>query len=367
MPLKLSYSKVRTYTECAKKYDFHYNHRLREKVKSGALFFGTAVDKALEALCKNPEADAIAVFDRFWSEQDINGKMVKLAESRLIVYAKSDIDWDLLTGEDRDELAGYGAGLGCPDEALEEIYAQADSAKAQRAYKPFPENLHLFMNYANWLSMRRKGYLMIDAFKAKVAHKIKKVLHTQLETILNDGENTVIGYPDLVCIWEDDKETIIDFKTSSIEYERDSVRISAQLASYGFALGIRRAGYVVFRKQIMKNRVKVCSDCGVDGSGGRHKSCAASNAEGKRCGGVFTETIRPEVLVQIIVDDIPEQTENLVIENYNSVAKLINTGVFVRNLNACNQGYGPCAYKGLCYRNDSSDLEKVEDGKTSRN
>jgi hypothetical protein len=108
----------------------------------------------------------------------------------------------------------------------------------------------------------------------------------------------------------------------------------------------------------MKNRKKICSKCNHDGSGGRHKTCA-NEIEGKRCGGEWTETISPEVYVQFIIDEIPEQTENLVLENIADINTAIKTGHFTRNLSMCTNTYGgPCDYLFLCYKGKMDNLVK---------
>jgi hypothetical protein len=122
-------------------------------------------------------------------------------------------------------------------------------------------------------------------------------------------------------------------------------------------LGIAQAGYLVFRKGIIKNKVKKCGKCGYDGSGARHKTCNNLNSI-VRCNGDWVETFSPEVEIQIIRDKIPEQTENIVLENVDAVNKAISAGVFVRNFDSCVKPWGKCAYYNLCYKNDDSDLEK---------
>jgi hypothetical protein len=365
--LRLSYSKVRTYTECPKKYYFHYVEKLREKTKSGALLFGTAFDKAVEAVLKDRNANEYEVFDRYWEAQDINGVVENLYGNPKVVYAKADFDAEILDHHDIMALEKHATDLFGEFTAesmnVAAIYADSLSRKENRASTP--EDLR-FMSMCNWRSMKRKGHLMLKANREKVLHKIKEVLSVQPTLILENGDDSFVGYADLDCIWEDGQPTIIDYKTSAIEYARDSAATSPQLASYAFAKGYTRAGFVVFRKQIMKNRKKVCSVCDFEGTGGKHKTCAnevtkhADGGETKvRCGGAWIESIEPEVNVQIIVDTISPQVEKIVIDNYQDVATMIKVGVYPRNFNSCNQGYGPCPYKRYCYKGDCSDLEKA--------
>lgn len=362
---RLSYSAIRLYSECGQKYKYNYVQRIRETTKSGALLFGTAFDKAVEAVLVNRDIDEKAVFDRAFEKQDINGRVVSLPESLVVVYANSDYDDDILTEEDRRfllvkasqyiprDLEEHGNNVGA-------LVDQCKTYKKQKAFRSFKESENKFLNLANWLSLRRKGHLMLDANREIVLPKITKVVTTQAAINLNNGTgDSLIGFADVVCHWDGDTEpTVFDYKTSSIEYEEDSVLKSMQLTIYAHALQVRKAGYFVFRKGIKKNRTKSCSICGYEGSGSRAKTCT-DESKGSRCGGEWNESIRPSVDVQIIRDIIPERTEDIVIQNIDEVNKGINAGVFVRNFDSCRKPWGDCPYMKLCYENSMEDLEEL--------
>lgn len=360
---RLSYSQLRLYSECGMKYKYHYIDKYRERTKSGALVFGTAFDKAIEAVLKNPNIDEKAVFDGIWSRQEINGKEVYIPDSVLVGYAASDFDNDLLTDEDRCFLKVKAEEL-LPElfketGSIEALYEKCKTFKSQKAFRHFKEEELKFLNLCNWCSLRRKGHLMLDANRTQILPRIKKVIGTQVKVNLKNEEgDSLLGFVDLVCEWDDGNQVIFDYKTSSIEYDADSVLTSPQLTIYSHSLNIKRAGYLVFRKGIIKNKVKICSVCGFDGSSTRHKTCN-NETNGKRCGGTYNESINPEVDVNIIINDIPERTEDIVLENIDAINKAIKAGVFVRNFGACKQGYGNCPFMSACFKNDFSDLEKV--------
>lgn len=361
MKLRLSYSQIRLYSECGMKYKYSYIDRLREKTKSGALLFGTAIDKAMEACLKNQEVNEYKVFDDTFTHQDINKNIVYIPDSTLVVYAASDYDYDLLQPEDIKFLTAKINEL-LPEysgEDVDAVFKRCATAKKQKGFRHFRESENKFLNLCNWLSMRRKGHLMLKAHRERVLPNITKVVGTQVKVELDNGHDSLIGYADLVAHWMgEDQPTVFDYKTSSIEYEADSVLTSPQLTIYSHALGVKKAGYIVFRKGILKNKVKTCSQCGMDGTGSRAKSCT-NEGSGKRCGGSWDEIIKPEVDIQIITDLIPEQTENIVMENVDAVNKAIHSGVFTRNFSACKQGYGDCPYIKLCFKNSTEDLEQV--------
>lgn len=362
---RLSYSQLRLFSECGQKYKYYYIDKIRERTKSGALIFGTAIDRAMESVHKDPAGDEKKVFDDIFEYQEINGKKVYIPESLLLVYAASDFDADLLIADDFTFLKAKAEEL-VPDlfaelaGSVEETFKKCASYKKQRAFRTFKETENRFLNLANWLCLRRKGHLMLEAHRKHILPKITKVVKTQVKVELNNGTgDSLVGYADMIAHWLDDAEpTVFDYKTSSIEYDQDSVLTSPQLTIYAHALGIRKAGYIVFRKGIIKNKVKTCATCNFDGTGSRAKTCT-NEASGKRCSGAWNETIRPEVDIQVIIDVIPERTEDIVMDNIEMVNKAIQVGSFVRNFNSCHNGFGPCPYLSMCFKNNMGDLEKV--------
>lgn len=359
---QLSYSRLRLYQECGQKYKYHYVEKLREKNKSGALFFGSAVDKAFESHLKGSKLDPYAVFDSAFETGDINGTLFKLPDCTRVVYASSDMDWDVLHEEDTAFLRAKAKELGLEDGSAKATYEDCQAAKKQKAHKHYPVNKQKFYNLCNWMSLRRKGHLMVKAYLEHIAPKLTKVVGSQVKIELgNDAGDNLIGFVDCIAHWEGSEQPIVfDFKTSSMEYEEDSVKTSPQLTLYAHALNIKRAGYIVFRKQLKKNRTKVCSVCSHDGSGGMHKTCPAENNK-KRCGGAWIESVKPEVEIQVIIDDIPEQTEALVLNNVEAINKAISAGIFIRNFNSCVMPWGRCPYYSMCYKGkvDSEELEQV--------
>jgi hypothetical protein len=352
MSNRLSHSQIRLFQECGKRYEYNYIQKLREKVRSGALCFGESIDKTFEAIIKNPEVDANGFFDNSFTSQEINKKKIYLPDSLLLVYSNSDMDKDLLTEEDRRFLSAKSSELGL-DGNFDSSYEICVSAKKQSKYKPFKDNERRFFNIANWHSLRRKGHVMIKTFKDVVGTQVKIEL-------ANSTGDSILGYADYVGKYGDNPNTLVlDFKTSSIEYEDDSATISPQLALYAHALGLKQAGFIVFSKRITKNRVKICGKCGFDGTGNRMATCNNEIA-GKRCGQAWIETIDPQAEVKCIISEIPEQTTAIVLENAEIVNTLINQGLFIRNLGSCKGVFGLCPYYNLCFKGSDKGLEKVE-------
>jgi hypothetical protein len=174
---------------------------------------------------------------------------------------------------------------------------------------------------------------------------------------------------------------LVDLKTAARYYERDSVKKSEQLALYKFYLrstkypDMKRAAFLVLQKQIKKNREKTCLKCGAM-TLGKEQSCAVEKegtvaiTKGKnkgkfkmeRCDGDFSVQIFPEVTVQFIHDEIPEDFIAETVEDFGYVIKQINEKKFEKNLDGCNSYYGrPCPYKAYCESGCMDGLIKKED------
>lgn len=362
MKNKLSHSAVSKFQSCPKAYQYHYIDKLRPLFQSAALLFGTAVDAAITTMMKGGDKKPEDVFAYFWRFQTVNGVDTYLPTYTQIVYANSDYDKELLTDEDISKLREkYEIE---PPSMLDRIYAK----KEEVGFKGLEEWEKEFFNHANWLCLYRKGLLMIKAVREKVLPNVVEVLGTQEYVKLeNDSGDMVVGYADLVCKWKGrEKPVVLDFKTSSIEYKTDSVLSSPQLTLYVHALhdkfNTRSAGFVVLQKQVKKNKTKRCSRCEKDGTGQRHKTCDAI-IDKERCNGEWIVALDPEVYVQIIIDEIPEQTENIVLENYDYINQCIKTEIFPRNFGSCIMPWGRCAYYDKCYKDTNEGLVDMKEKK----
>ena len=219
-----------------------------------------------------------------------------------------------------------------------------------------------------WYSLRAKAHLIIDSFKKNLLPLIEYVYSVEEQIELGNEEgDTSIGYADAVLKLKGyDKPIILDFKTAAREYEPDSVVKSVQLSQYVHVLGekydTRLCGYAVFLKNMDKNRTKVCTICKFDGSDTRHKTCN-NEVNGKRCGGEWKETLKPECRMQLIVDELPIAMEEFVVENIEAVNAAIKTGIYTKNVNGCSDnGFSrKCEFYDICHNKDTSNYIKLED------
>lgn len=356
---KLSHSSASIFQECPTKWKFHYIKKLRPKHPSGALLFGSAIDSMSQELF-NPNGQPEKALLVKWSNQEVNKVITSLKGNPNIAYAESDFDYDLLEEADLD-LLQKEFEITDVKEKMDEIY----KSKKNLGFNGLPEKTRIIYSTANWLSMYRKGILMIGAIKKDFLPLVEHVYSVQEKAELSNGEDSIVMFSDVVVKLKGyDKPVVIDFKTSSIVYEKNFVLTSPQLTLYVHCLSekyenTRLAGVFVLNKHIKHNKTKICSLCGKDGTGQRHRTCD-NMVNYKRCNGEWNTTDKPEIFTQLLVDEIPLQTEEIVIENFDNINESINNAIFHRNLNSCHKPWGKCSFFDLCYYGKMDDLVEVK-------
>ncbi len=321
MSLKLSHSGQSKYQTCGEMYKLHYIERIRSEKTSSALVFGAAMDEALNFMLLsakgNPEAlnISIDIFNKKWAphKDDPN-----------IDYFKSDFDIDLIDVETSD---------------------------------------------GSWHSLSRKAELLLTAYHRDILPQIKQVIEVQKSVeLLDDEGNNFNGIVDAIVRLQDGRVVVMDNKTSSTVYKKDSVAESEQLAMYQEILNIKEqdpadpwkhkieaCAYAVMSKKLNKKIIKTCKSCGFVTDSG-HKTCNAE-IDKKRCGGEWAEVLEISAKTQFIVGEISEEFVESVLEQAVLVKNNIEDGIFPQNFDACNFMFGkPCVYRGLCHNGDMHGL-----------
>jgi hypothetical protein len=347
MKKPLSFSGYEKYHQCPKKYDLHYNHKIRPDSLSNHLLFGSATDKALnEILLGKTDADAI------------KAAQVELARlfTETVNVESSDFDSELLSEETLELLVQKLKDAGWTG-SNPSVLAQSLFEKRSFGGELTPDQTKM-LNILVYFSWLEKIQLIIQGFRDYVEPQIEEIVSVQ--TYVKRG---ILDFT--VKLKGVDGIIIGDNKTAGKDYDDSAVRTSVQIASYGASKG----AYIVFNKTVRKNRTKVCSVCGNNGTGKRHKTCDAQveawpDGPYDRCNGEWTETISPEIVPQIIVDDISEHTRTMVETAFQDTETLIDSGVFPRNLSTCSKQFGrKCDYYDYCWNNgDMKGLVK-KDGK----
>lgn len=290
--IQLSYSANQRYQMSPRSYYLHYIMRLRPEIVGSALVFGGAVDEGLNALLEGKK-NAAGEFTKAWSKQKVNGVETDLTMTELIKYSKSDYDESILTDKDKEAIE---AGLN-----------------------------------RNWVSLHRKGQMILEAYKEQVLPEIKEVIAVQKYVELkNEAGDSLIGYVDFIAKFNDDKVYIVDNKTTSIKYKPESVRESAQLATYVEAvkeeeLFVDGAAYIAIPKKFRKRK-------------------------------------EPLVPIDIIKDNINESLLDETFEQYDKTLHGIKMGEFP--CTGCADNVFGCVYKTYCGSNgeDMTGLVVVEKG-----
>jgi len=290
--LQLSYSAATKYNMSPRAYYLHYVLRLREKNLSSPLFFGAALDEGLNALLSAkrdgrtvsvPEAQE--VFTNTWRTARVNDKDVDLSQPGVIKYSKADFDAFILTDEDKAELE-----VGVKD--------------------------------PGWISLRRKGLMMIEAYAEQVIPRIREVLFVQKDIKLSNEEgDSFVGFIDFCAVWEDGRTVIFDNKSSSIKYTETSAKESQQLATYFEAtrddLKVDAVGYVVLPKKFRKQKL-------------------------------------PIIPIGVIIGDVDEKVVDETFEMYDNALTGIKMGEFpcTRHIEGgcCDAPWG-CTYRRYCESN----------------
>jgi hypothetical protein len=318
---------------------------------SSALLFGTAIDKACEDYMKErTPLRAREIFKQNWREQEHNGQLIELHNCTEIEYRDADFDAELLIQSDNESIL------------KDTIHTNVSSIIKEGIDRKR-------IAYINWISLYRKGILMVNKFIEWVDENVSEVLGCQIPIELEDEQgNKITGLADFaIKVNGYDKPILVDLKTAARYYERGSVKESEQLSLYFFFLkeksypDMERSAYLVLSKQIKKNRIKICKQCGHDASGTNFKSCNNTHNK-KRCNGEFNVTTTPEATIQYIHDEIPEQMISKTIETFNINVEKIQSGSFEKNLDNCIRYNGKikCAFYEYCRTGSMEGLIKKE-------
>jgi hypothetical protein len=272
MTIRLSNSAKDTYLFCPKKYDLHYNQKIRPNSLASSLFFGSALDDVFGVLLLSkkkdltPEEeieskrDPVMVFlKKLLRPQELNGSNLYLRHDIRASFFKGDIDLKLLTERDRERIWGLEG---------EEIDLKAfleDCSMKMKARQELVESDQLLFNRIATYSLYRKGLMIIEAYKERVLPEIHEVFSIQEQVTITDPDgNYITGYIDFVASFVDDPERIYvcDNKTTSDVnkyYKDDAVLTSGQLATYCEYKQIPDGAYIACQKKIMvrEPRIKI--------------------------------------------------------------------------------------------------------------
>ena len=365
MGIRISHSGLQKYTSCPKSYELHYRERIRGLKTGSALIFGSAVDDALNNLLEtkmvNPPETAnddlghlCGVFDRIFTYLKVNKEYEDVRTSHFVDYYSSDFDEWLLQDEDRDSLNGYIKDAGYEETDCVELYKSISILVKEK--QTLDSTDLSYYNYASWLSLRRKGHMMIKLYKDEIMDQISVVHSIQRQvTLPNEDGSTLTGFIDFEAELVGYEGIItIDNKTSSMKYKSADINDKGQLLIYDEYTLNGKGSYIVMLKKPKYIKTSTCKDCG-ESSTKSIRKCAAM-IDKKRCNGELSVHKEPYLDYQILVEDIIEEKKDLHFNDICDILVKIENEEFEEDRDSCFQYGRKCVYFDYC-RSDKNDRD----------
>lgn len=380
--LRTSYSQHNTYIKCPEFWHKSYVERYKSPIEGASLYFGTAVDTAAEAMLLK-KGDPYQVFNDYWRRSYNFGKATQVYDNDDIVYGNKDFDKDVLQDKDLVQMGIWSQELGLSKAAL-----KADKAlemfdrilkRKKNSYNAAPKpNEMKYYNRCSWLSMKRKGEILLKSFEEQFVPLVTKVIAVQKRADIKDPGtgDSVVGYIDMVVELQGyDKPIIIDLKTAARPYTQDQLDFSEQLTLYCAMKGkyavdksdnvdTDLVGYVVLCKDINKDKEAHCKTCGHKRTG-RHRKCdneitdPNDSSKTSRCNGEWDEKVVLDPQVQVMVAKKTQQQVDMLLQDIAAIIAGMKNGIIYKNTSNCTNWYGGvCPYFDACHKNDYSKLVK---------
>jgi hypothetical protein len=185
--IRMSYSAAECWKTCGEKYWLKYDQRVRPLEEGASLFFGTCVDNALvfllEAKKEGKEHLGKEGFKELFLVDKDKGWNCAFDSSQQR-YGKADYDPDVFSEADNSLIAQW-------EKELKVSTKEVLQAEKQKRYKPFGAKQLLFYNRLCWLSLKRKGLLMLEAFEKEVFPQITKVIAVQPEIVVTNNIDNI--------------------------------------------------------------------------------------------------------------------------------------------------------------------------------
>lgn len=328
MSIKISYSALECYNQCSEKYRLRYNEKLSSEKISSPLFFGTAIDAAVELFLLTKKVNltekeldlllnenAYSVFDRTMKEQ--NGQL--LERNPLCEYFYSDFDPNILTPGDFKALTKAYPTI------TDWVDFFAYCKKYIKTHGELKPGSKAAFNNLCWLSLYRKGEMMLKAYERDILPEIEEVFDIQKDVELtNESGDKLRGKIDFIASFKTSPGVryLVDNKTASEPYKDDSVANSIQLAIYCEAEACDRAAYAVMEK---KMRLK-----------------------------------EPKARTQLIKDSVSDEQKQKVFDNLENQLNNIACGEFHKKDSPkdCHFFGKPCEFFNLCWHGKMDGLKR---------
>lgn len=276
--IRLSNSALDQYARCPKSYYFRYIENLKADVTNSPLLYGIAIDGALNYILeciKDKKEYSLDEAKRLFVES-----MKSWSHQNRLSFFKSEVPEEL--GKDYDE----------------------ESSDVQEAV---------------WDLIVQRGLSSIEVYCKEIVPQIDEIISIQEKKVITNAEgHQLVFVLDFIAKMKDGRTVLMDNKTSSARYSKNSVKDSQQLSIYLEQYPeIRYAGYCVLIKNPAKER---------------------------------------GVTYQLIIDEIPESTTEESYKKLDDTLNKIAAGEFPCNLKGCNAFGKPCEFLLKCKYGDDTGL-----------
>lgn len=268
--IRLSNSAMDLYTRCPKAYYFRYIENLKGDYTATPLLYGIAIDGALnyilESLRDNKEWNVERAKELFITS------MESWSHQNRLDFFKSEV----------------------PEE-LKDIVDDVD-----------PDHQE-----AVWDNIVKRGLASIDVYVTDIIPNFEEIISVQNKGVItNEDGHEFVFVLDFIVKLKDGRTVLMDNKTASARYSKNSVKDSQQLSLYLEQFpDIKYAGYAVLIKNPVKER---------------------------------------NIAYQLIVDEIPEETTAASYEKLDTTLKGIAAGEFPCKPKGCGAFGKRCEYEMYC-------------------
>jgi hypothetical protein len=363
--------------------------KLRPREKGSALFFGSAFDEATEQLFKgNTLKDAKETFTSEWMRHEDNLN---------VKFSKTDYVDKILWPQDLDALTAFSGSLN-DSKPKQEFRVDLNVKKLVKELMKIRDNQYVrdltkeeerFIHQALFLSMLRKGHLMLESFEKNIMPHVTKVVSSQEKIDLKhpDG-HSVVGYIDLLCEMEGytinkgkknerkllaGELVVADVKSAGpmAWKKHDNLYKAPQLDTYLISDEVQEKAiastgketnliaYFVTSKTIQTESLHNCKKCG-SLKESRHKTCPAETEDG-RCDGEWEGSETYFVESKIVVGERNLDEAQMMFNDFDDTLNAIQAKIFPRNRNSCDAFGSVCDYMdicGKCFGNPEEAMDK---------
>ena len=243
--MQTSFSKSGMYISCPKAWWWNCDMKLEAPEMGASLYFGLAMDSAVTEMLKGSPDWLINFYDK-WNKAYSFGQSTKIFDNPDVMYAHKDFDIHVL--EDKDivtvdlwakELNFIQPTVTLNRNDVSSMHGTLSKKKKNPYIKISNDELKMF-NRLSWISMKRKGKILLNAFHTQFYPKIKKVLATQERATIPDPHtgDSIVGYVDMILEIEGySKPIIFDLKTAGQFYRQEEIDLTQQLTLYAAMKG----------------------------------------------------------------------------------------------------------------------------------